>query len=273
MLRQSYRQLPPEHCAPHSMMWPATMPAASRSQSSARPAELVAQRRHRERGVGRAPGDDDVRAARERLDDRRRADVRVGRQHAVAHRGERLARLHVRERVAAAISSSSRGSRSSPVTTPMRTCAGHAALPRHRAHRLGAGRRIHAAGVGDDAHAALGDRRRARSRSRRRSRARSPSSGSRSFCFCRMRHRDFGEVVEHQVVDRRRPRPGGAAPRANRPRNPVPRDANDAIASRLSCAHASSKCARQRRTARGAARGSAATRGAPCASTSRVSSG
>ena len=28
------------------------------------PAELVAQRRHRERGVGRAAGDDDVRAAR-----------------------------------------------------------------------------------------------------------------------------------------------------------------------------------------------------------------
>ena len=32
-LRQSVR-LPPVLCAPHSMMWPATMPAASRSQSS-----------------------------------------------------------------------------------------------------------------------------------------------------------------------------------------------------------------------------------------------
>ena len=33
MSRQSV-MLPPVLCAPHSMMWPATMPAASRSQSS-----------------------------------------------------------------------------------------------------------------------------------------------------------------------------------------------------------------------------------------------
>ena len=63
------------------------------------PAELVAKRRHRERGVGRAAGDDDVRAALERLDDRHRADVRVGGEHAIADGRERLAGVHVGERV------------------------------------------------------------------------------------------------------------------------------------------------------------------------------
>ena len=36
MRSQSTPQLPPLHWAPHSMVWPATVPAASLSQSSAR---------------------------------------------------------------------------------------------------------------------------------------------------------------------------------------------------------------------------------------------
>src|ERR1035438_347329 len=36
MLRQSTWQLPPVHCAPHSMMWPAMVPLASLSKSSSR---------------------------------------------------------------------------------------------------------------------------------------------------------------------------------------------------------------------------------------------
>jgi hypothetical protein len=34
MFCQSYWQLPPVDCAPHSMMWPATVPAESLSQSA-----------------------------------------------------------------------------------------------------------------------------------------------------------------------------------------------------------------------------------------------
>jgi hypothetical protein len=64
------------------------------------PAELVPQRRHGECGVGRTPRDHDVRAARECLDDRCRADVGVGREHAVAHRVQRLAGVHVAQLVA-----------------------------------------------------------------------------------------------------------------------------------------------------------------------------
>ena len=98
---QSYRQLPPEHCAPHSMMWPAMMPAASRSQSSA------AQPNSWRSGaiVSAVSVDRPVMTMfaplRQRLDDRHRSDVRVGREHAVAHGRQRLAGLHVRERVAA----------------------------------------------------------------------------------------------------------------------------------------------------------------------------
>jgi hypothetical protein len=42
------------------------------------PAELVAKRRHREGGIGRATRNHDVRACGERLHDRHRPDVRVG---------------------------------------------------------------------------------------------------------------------------------------------------------------------------------------------------
>ena len=56
-----------------------------------RPAEFDDQRRHEDRGVRRAAGDDDVRAAFQRLDDRGDADIGVGGNDAVAHRGDRLA--------------------------------------------------------------------------------------------------------------------------------------------------------------------------------------
>ena len=95
------RQLPPEHCAPHSMMWPAMIPAASWSQSSrAQPNSWRSGAIVSAVSVER-PVTTTLRAACERLDDRRRADVGVGRQHAIAHGGERLARFHVRERMTA----------------------------------------------------------------------------------------------------------------------------------------------------------------------------
>ena len=238
MLRQSYRQLPPEHCAPHSMMWPAMIPAASRSQSSARPAELVAQRRHRQRGVGRAAGDDDVRAARERLDDRRGADVRVGRQHAVAH-GRRAARPCPcwRARCPLAISSSRRGSRSSPVTTPI--CSLPAA-PRWRATSSTAC--AQATGFTPPALAMTRTPRSTHGRQHALHRADEVARVAHRrialLLLLQDRHRDLGEVVEHQVVDR--PALDLAARRVEpvAPEALARCDANDAIL-RCGAAHAS----------------------------------
>src|SRR3981081_186183 len=90
MLRQSYRQFPPEHCAPHSMMWPAMIPAASLSQS-------VAPQPNSWRSGAIVSA---VSVARPPLADRGRPDVRVGGQHTIAHGTERLTGLHVRERMA-----------------------------------------------------------------------------------------------------------------------------------------------------------------------------
>ncbi len=55
--RQSAEKFPPDACPPHSRMCPATVPAASRSQSDHAPAEFVDHRREREAGVGRPARD------------------------------------------------------------------------------------------------------------------------------------------------------------------------------------------------------------------------
>ena len=76
--RQPLSRLPPEACAPHSMMCPATVPAATLSQSSGDQPNSWKIGPEREPGVGDPAGDDDVGAAAERLDDRRHAEVGVG---------------------------------------------------------------------------------------------------------------------------------------------------------------------------------------------------
>ena len=115
---------------------------------------------------------------------------------------QRLARFHVaRARGRAAISSSRRGSRSSPVTTPMRSC-----VRRRRASVAtcadgrGARRRIHAAGVGDDAHAAFGDGRQ-HALDGADEVARVSHVRVALLLLLQNAHRDFGEIVEHQIVD------------------------------------------------------------------------
>ena len=119
------------------------------------PAELEAKRRHGERRVGRAAGDDDVRALgrapRRSAPSRCRRWRRArDRERWTAARRSPCWRAHGR----CAISSSSRGSRSSPVTTPMRTASETPCFLATCAHGRGARRRIHAARVGDDANAA-----------------------------------------------------------------------------------------------------------------------
>ena len=65
-----------------------------------RPAELEHHRRQRHGCVSYAPGDDDVGAALERLDDPCRTYVRVRRQHTRTNLGQRLAGVHIDERLA-----------------------------------------------------------------------------------------------------------------------------------------------------------------------------
>src|SRR5215213_4894734 len=67
MLRHSYWQLPPDACAPHSMMCPVI----------GGPAKLVNQRSERETGVRCPAGDHGLRALVERFDQRRSAKVTV----------------------------------------------------------------------------------------------------------------------------------------------------------------------------------------------------
>ena len=205
------------------------------------PAELVAERRHRERRIGRPAGDDDVGALRERLDDRHGPDVGVRRQHAVADRRERLAGLHVRERMSR---------RDELVESRQEVVArddadphglGDAVLLRDLANGGRARRRIHAAGIGDHAHASRRDGRQ-HALDRADEIARVPHLGIALLLLLQNAHRDFGEVVEHEVVDL----PAlHLAPRRLEPVAPESlsrRDADHASV-RTVRAHASSKCA------------------------------
>jgi hypothetical protein len=136
-------------------MCPATMPAASRSQSSAAQPKGVDHGRERDPRVGASAGDHDLGAAAQGLDHGPGAVVGVGRRHAIADRRERRAVLHVVERDAAGVQLAQ---------------AVHQVVPDHRRHlerlpvelrrldqRRAARQRIDAAGVGDDLDAALGE--------------------------------------------------------------------------------------------------------------------
>ena len=170
------------------MMCPATVPAATLSQSSGSQPNSWNIGAEGEPGVGDPAGDDDLGArGRSASTIGRHAEVGVGRQHLVADVGERPAGLHVlRAGGPAAISSSSSGRRSSPDDQADLQLAAQPELPRHLQHRLGAAPRIHAAGVRGDADALLRRRRGGSAPSAARSRARSRRCGSRDVCFCMM---------------------------------------------------------------------------------------
>ena len=64
------------------------------------PAELERERPEEQRRIGHAAGKDDVGAASERLRDRLRAQIRIGKQQPLLHGGDIGARIEVRERLA-----------------------------------------------------------------------------------------------------------------------------------------------------------------------------
>ena len=195
--RQSVK-LPPVLCAPHSTMCPATMPAASLSQSSGAHSKRVDHRRERDPRIGAAPGHDDLRAALQRLDDRPRAVVRVRRRHAVADRGELSTVVHVVEGDAVGVQLAE------PLHQVVARDGGdverRAVELRHLEQRAAAAERVHPARIRDHARAALHDQRQrlldlgdevARVARARIARA----------LLLHDRHRDLGEEVERDVVD------------------------------------------------------------------------
>ena len=118
-----------------------------------------------------------MRARRQRLHQRKRADVRVGAENAIANGGERLAGIHVAQFVALG---------QELVDAPEDVVAHHHRdfEPRREPHHFArAGHRIHPAGVGDHRDAALADLRRRAARRAAENRARSPGSGRPAAAF------------------------------------------------------------------------------------------
>jgi hypothetical protein len=163
-----------------------------------RPAERVDHRRERDAGVRAAARDDDLRAGRQRFDERPRAVVRVRRRHAIADRRERCAVFHVVERRARRVQ----------LAEPAHQVV---ACDRGDLERLvvqladleqrgAAGERVHAAGVRDDARARLGESRQ-RPLDLRDEIARVAGARITRTLLLHDRHRDLGEEVERDEVD------------------------------------------------------------------------
>ena len=165
-----------------------------------RPFELVTQRRHRERGVGAASRDHNVCAAFQRFDNWCRADVRVGRQHAIANRRQRLARVHVREFV-------SGGEQFVDAAQQVVACDNANLELAAQPHLFGSSEygggtrlRIYTARIRNHLHSLVHDRRK-HTLHRADEIARVTHFRVALLLLLQNRHRDFGEIVEHQIID------------------------------------------------------------------------
>ena len=88
-------------CPEHSSRWPTRMPGREAVPVVPGPAVLVHERREEQRRVGDPPGDHDVGALRERVDDRARAEVRRREQRRRRETSSNgVAGVEVRERLA-----------------------------------------------------------------------------------------------------------------------------------------------------------------------------
>ena len=158
-----------------------------------RPAEFGDQRRHEDRRVRRAAGDHDVRAALQRLDDRGDADIGVGGNDAVAHRGDRLAVVE-RHVVVVKVGEDVVAGDGGDLEPLEPELAGDCA------RRLGRGGGVGGAHVGDDLHLVPGADGQDRPHARREQRI---VAGVRVLHLDLLRERDrpLGEAFEHEVVE------------------------------------------------------------------------
>ena len=183
-----------------------------------RPAELVDERGEEERRVGHAAGDHDVGALRQGLDDRRGAEVGVGRDE----RSPRAATVRRSPRARSSPRRSS-SSTSSPVTA---ATAGRAARARARSpdDRPRAAERIGGAHVGEDRDAARAAGRQHGPHPLLRAAGRSPRRVP-ALLLLGERDRPLGQALEDQVVEpallRQLDRRLDAVARSSRRRAPI----------------------------------------------------
>ena len=163
------------------------------------PAEFVAEGRHRERRIRAAADHDDVGTERQRFHDWIRTDVGVRRHHATADRRQRFTGVHILELMP---------SRHEVVEARKNIVAryhadadlaAHAVLRGCLEQGLGTGHRIHAASIGDHLDAAFRDGWEHAFHGADKV-ARVAHAGITFFLLLQNRHRDFSEVVEHQVI-------------------------------------------------------------------------
>ena len=166
-----------------------------------RPAMLVDQRSIGERRVGRSTGDHDVRLHAQRLDDRGRSDIGVRALDPVPHGRQRLAGLHVPQLVTVL------EQRVEPVHQVVPGNDRHPQWPRGRNLLEGLEQsaptsiRIHTAGVAHHPDSTT-QQFRTQPCDQRYEITCVPCRGIPLALFLQDRHRDLGQIVEHQVVDR-----------------------------------------------------------------------
>jgi hypothetical protein len=165
------------------------------------PPELVDHRCERQPRVGATPRHDDARTAPERLDDRPRAEVDVRALYAIAHTRERLARVHVSQLDAAGheVVEAVHDVVAAHDTDACASC--EAELARDLYDGAAARRGVHAARVRDHLDVALDARRKDPLHQRHEVRSIALLGIARPQLL-HDRHRDLGQIVEHEVVDR-----------------------------------------------------------------------
>ncbi len=182
------------------MMCPAIVPAASRSQASSRPAELVHQRAERQGGVGDPPGEHDLGALLQSLGDRARPEISVDREHLGALVHERALGLHVLEAAAGGEQLVHMREEVVALDHPDPQ-ARDAELPGDPQHLVAARGRVEAAGVRHHLDAALDDRGQGPAQQRDEVRGETLVGIAEALAH-HDRERDLGQVVEAEVVER-----------------------------------------------------------------------
>ena len=165
------------------------------------PIELMDHRSQRQACIGCAARDDNLRAFIQSFNDRRRAQISIRALNAIPNRAERLIRIHVAQFDSA---------RDQIIDAIENVVAGHnpnfqftrqAEFARDFAHNGGTTFDVHSASVRNYSNVAVNARRQNLLHQRNKV-ARVARVGIARLLLLHDRHRDLGQIVEHQIVDR-----------------------------------------------------------------------
>ena len=176
------------------------MPAERRCQSVAAPAEFVNHRSERQTRIGCASCDDDLRALVQSFDHRPRAKIGVGTLYMLAHGGERLIRIHVAQLDAALQHLVNAWENVVARDDAYAKLSREAKPARYFKHGLGAAAYVDAPCVGRHTYVAL-DTRGENLLHERNKIARVSGGRVTRALLLHDRHRDFGQIVEHQIIN------------------------------------------------------------------------